>query len=86
MVKAKGVHSLQTFEDTLSPKQFKVWKYLSNVGEASPRDIVKATNVLMPTVRQALSRLVKLGKIKRTGSGRATRYIKLTTMGLRHIV
>jgi DNA-binding GntR family transcriptional regulator len=30
----------------------------------------------MATVRQALDRLVKLGKVKRIGSGRATRYQK----------
>jgi Fic family protein len=64
-------------EDTLSPKQFKVWKHISSVGEASPGEIVKATSVLMPTVRQALNRLVELGKIRRVGQGRASRYIKI---------
>jgi Fic family protein len=64
-------------EDTLSAKQYEVWKYISSVGDASPSDIAKATNILMPTVRQALQRLVKLGKIKRIGSSRATRYVKI---------
>ncbi|MEK9170466.1 MAG: Fic family protein [Patescibacteria group bacterium] len=64
-------------EDTLSPKQYEVWRRILNVGEASPSEIVKATSVGMPTVRQALDRLVKLGKIKRIGQGRATRYIKI---------
>lgn len=64
-------------EDTLSPKQYEVWKYIASVGEASPGDIVKSTNVGMPTVRQALERLVELGKVKRIGRGRGTRYVKM---------
>lgn len=64
-------------EDTLSGKQFEVWKYLSSVGEASPGEIAKATEILIPTVRQALRRLVELGKAKQMGRGRATRYVKI---------
>ncbi len=64
-------------EDILSPKQYKVWMYISNIGEASPGDIADATRVVMPTVRQALNRLLKLGKIKRIGQGPGTRYVKL---------
>ncbi len=64
-------------EDTLSPKQYEVWKYIAGVGEASPGDIVKATNVGMPTVRQALDRFLALGKVRRLGRGRGTRYVKL---------
>jgi len=67
----------EKIEDILSPKQFEVWKYISKTGEATPAEIVKATNVLMPTVRQALNRLIKLGKIRRVGQGRASRYIKI---------
>src|SRR3990167_9312436 len=52
-------------EDILSPKQYEVWKHVSNVGEAAPGEIVKATGVGMPTVRQALDRLLELGKVKR---------------------
>ncbi len=64
-------------EDTLSPKQYEVWKYIASVGEASPGDIVKATSVGMPTVKQALDRLLELGKVKRIGRGPGTRYVKL---------
>ncbi len=64
-------------EDTLSPKQYEVWKYLSGVGDASPGEIVKATGIIMSTVRQALLRLVELEKVKRTGRGPGTRYVKL---------
>ena len=64
-------------EDTLSPKQYEVWKHISSVGEASPGEIVKATGVGMPTVRQALDRLLELGKVKRIGRGPGTRYVKI---------
>ncbi len=64
-------------EDTLSPKQFEVWKYLSSVGEAAPGDIAKATGIVPVTVSQALDRLIEIGKVKRIGRGRGTRYVKL---------
>lgn len=66
----------EKIEDTFSPKQYKVWEYLSKVGEAAPGEIVKATGIALGTVRQALSRLQELGKIKRIGHGRATRYVQ----------
>lgn len=64
-------------EDTLSPKQYEVWKYLSSVGEAAPGDIAKATGIVGVTVSQALERLIELGLVKRVGRGRGTRYVKL---------
>ena len=64
-------------EDTLSPKQYEVWKHVSKVGEASVGDIVAATGIALSTVRQALERLLELEKIKRVGRGRATRYVKI---------
>ena len=64
-------------EDNLSPKQYGVWKHVSNVGEAAPGEIVKATGIALGTVRQALNSLVELGKVKRVGRGRGTRYVKL---------
>ncbi len=67
----------EKIEDTLSPKQYEVWHYISGVSEASPSDIMKATGVLMPTVRQALARLIELKKIKPIGRGRGTRYVKI---------
>ncbi len=67
----------EKIEDILSLKQYEVWKYISKIGETTPAEVVKATKIVMPTVRQALSRLVELGKIRRIGQGRATRYIKI---------
>ena len=64
-------------EDTLSPKQYEVWKYISGAGDASRGDIVKGTGIAEATINQALDRLVELGKVKRVGRGRGTRYIKL---------
>ena len=64
-------------EDNLSPKQYEVWKHVSSVGEAAPGEIVKATGIALGTVRQALNSLVELGKVKRIGRGRSTRYVKI---------
>jgi Uncharacterized conserved protein len=82
VIKEQATHALvyleeERVEDTLSPKQYEVWKYLSGVGEVGPSDVVKATGIVMPTVRQALDRLVELKKVKRKGRGRGTRYLKL---------
>ncbi len=67
----------EKIEDTLSPKQYEVWKYLMSVEQAGPSEIVEATDIALGTVRQALSRLVELGMVKRVGRGRGTRYVKL---------
>ena len=64
-------------DNDLSPKQLKVWNYLSTVGEAGPSEIVRATSIALGTVRQALERLVELGQVKRLGRGRGTRYVKI---------
>jgi len=67
----------EKIEDMLSPKQYEVWKYISEANEAGPGEIVKATGIALGTVRQALNSLVDHGKIKRVGRGRATRYVKI---------
>ncbi|MDO8490115.1 MAG: winged helix-turn-helix domain-containing protein, partial [bacterium] len=64
-------------EDTMSPKQHEVLKYLLTVTEASPSEIALKTGVIVPTVRKALERLVETGKVKRIGRGRGTRYVRL---------
>ncbi len=64
-------------EDTLSIKQHEVWKYISGVGDASRGDVVKATGIAEATINQSIDRLIELGKVKRVGRGRATRYVKL---------
>ena len=64
----------ERFEDMLSPKQLEVWKYLLVNTEASPTQISKDTGIIIPTVRQALLRLLELGKVKRIGSGPQIKY------------
>lgn len=76
-LKALSYLKEEKIEDILSPKQYEVWKQVSKVGETAPNEIVKATNIALGTVRQSLNRLVTLGKMKRIGRGRATRYVKL---------
>lgn len=44
--------------------------------EAGPSEIVKTTGIALGTVRQALERLLLIGKVKRVGRGRGIRYIK----------
>ncbi|MCX6703139.1 MAG: Fic family protein [Candidatus Zambryskibacteria bacterium] len=67
----------ENHEDNMSPKQNEVLDYLSSVKEAGPAQIVKATGIIMPTVRKSLERLVEIGKVKRIGKGRGTRYLIL---------
>lgn len=64
-------------EEHLSPKQIEVWNYLLNSNEVQPTEIANATGIALGTVRQALNRLVEMGKIKRRGRGRGTRYVKI---------
>ncbi|OGL62801.1 hypothetical protein A3C09_04835 [Candidatus Uhrbacteria bacterium RIFCSPHIGHO2_02_FULL_47_44] len=67
----------EKIEDTLSPKQYEVWKYFSSVEETTLGEIVSATGVLRGTIKQSLNRLIELGKIKRIGQGRGSRYRKI---------
>lgn len=67
----------QEHEEGLSPKQNEVLQYFETVTEAGPAEIAQATGILIPTVRKSLERLVELGKVKRIGRGRGTRYVKI---------
>ncbi|MEN9524246.1 MAG: hypothetical protein RL536_315 [Candidatus Parcubacteria bacterium] len=66
--------SREQIEKLLSPQQEVVWKYLEGVGESTPIAISKSTNVPRPTINQVLTKLLRLKKIERVGSGRGTRY------------
>jgi len=84
VVKEQGTKALayleeEKIEDILSPKQYEVWKYVSSVTETSPSEIAKSTKIALGTVRQALDRLLELGKVRRIGQGRTTRYSTLTS-------
>lgn len=64
-------------EEGLSPKQNEVARFFEVVSEASPAEIARATGIRIVTVRKSLMRLVELGKVKRIGRGRGTRYVKI---------
>jgi Fic family protein len=76
-IKAIALLNAEHLEDILSKNQLEVWEYISSVPDASAGDIVKNTTVARPTINQALEKLLRLNKIKRTGQGRAVRYKKI---------
>lgn len=65
-------------EQMLSEKQITILRLFDSNKILSPKDISALTkdSVPLPTIKQALARLVKLNLIKRIGLGRATRYQK----------
>ncbi|MBI5400916.1 MAG: Fic family protein [Candidatus Yonathbacteria bacterium] len=67
----------QEHEEGLSPKQSEVLQFFTSVSEASPAEIASATGMVTVTVRKSLKRLVELGKVKRIGRGRGTRYVRI---------
>ncbi len=65
-------------EQTLSERQIEILRIFGDEKTLTPREIYKLLeeNVPLPTIKQALARIVKLKLIKRIGLGRATRYRK----------
>ncbi len=65
-------------EQMLSEKQIAILRLFDEDKTLSPKDItlVLKEPIPLPTIKQSLQRLVKLGLIKRIGLGRATRYRK----------
>lgn len=65
-------------EQSLSEKQITVLRLFDDGRTLSPKDISAILqSAPLPTIKQALARLVKLHLLKRIGLGRATRYQKL---------
>lgn len=64
----------KNIESILSEKQLLVWNYLQENKGAGVGEISKATKVPIPTVKQAINKLLKLKKIEMSGMGRAVRY------------
>lgn len=77
VTKAVALVGKEMHEDMMSPKQQAVLTYLSPGNEIAPNRIAQATGILLPTVRKALQRLLEIGKVKRIGRGRGTRYRKV---------
>ncbi len=69
--------SAENVEKLFSPIQLKVWEYIQEVNEATPREMSEKTGVPRPTINQVLDKLLKLKRIERLGLGRATRYKKI---------
>jgi len=63
------------FEAFLSPAQLKVWEVLKGGQEMSRSEIKKQINIPLPTIRQALAKLLEMNKIELKGQGRASRYV-----------
>ncbi len=65
-------------EQMLSEKQIAVLRLFDEDKTLSPKDISSTLeeSIPLPTIKQSLQRLIKLGLIKRIGLGRATRYRK----------
>ncbi|OGZ65637.1 MAG: hypothetical protein A2998_01070 [Candidatus Staskawiczbacteria bacterium RIFCSPLOWO2_01_FULL_37_25b] len=64
-------------EQALSEKQISVLRLFNDNKTLSPKDVsLLLKEIPLPTIKQALGRLVKLGLINRIGLGRATRYRK----------
>ena len=62
-------------EQSLSERQIAVLRLFDEGATLSPREISSALKDMpLPTIKQALSRLVKIELLKRIGLGRATRY------------
>ena len=66
--------SSEQTEKILSEKQLSIWKHIQKVREITPRELIKKTGIVRPTLNQALDKLIKLKKIQRIGMGRSTRY------------
>lgn len=74
---AISIVSREDIEVLLSPKQLSVWRYLQEVEQASPNQIVKDVKIVRPTVNQVLNKLLRLKKIERVGEGSSIRYRKM---------
>ena len=71
---AKQMCELVDWTNAALVGQRRVWDYLLTVDEAAPREVSAAATVPLPTVAQALAKLLGLGQAQRLGQGRATRY------------
>lgn len=64
----------ERIETLLSQKQLSVWYFVLKHKEATPKEIREALKMPVPTVLQALNKLLDMKKIERLGEGRSVRY------------
>ncbi|NQU52840.1 MAG: Fic family protein, partial [Bacteroidetes bacterium] len=67
----------ENLDKLLSPTQLKVWVYMQERNEVSPKELSEVLFIPRPTINQVTNRLIYLKKIERIGAGRATRYRKV---------
>ena len=77
--KAKSLLEDDQPEKILSPKQLEIWNLFKNSKTLSTKEIDEILGNVIPlvTIKQVLSRLVKLKLIERIGLGSSTRYRKI---------
>lgn len=76
--KARGLIENDEPEQMLSERQLAVLRLFDDGKILSPKEIFNALETMpLPTIKQAIARLVSLQLIKRIGLGRATRYQKV---------
>lgn len=71
---AVGLSQKERIETLLSQKQLSVWYFVLKHKEATPKEIREALKMPVPTVLQALNKLLDMKKIERLGEGRSVRY------------
>ncbi len=71
---ALALLSGENLEQLLSPTQLKVWVYMQQRSDVSPKELSESLSIPRPTINQVVNRLMALQKIERFGLGRATRY------------
>jgi len=64
----------ERIETLLSQKQLLVWLFIFENKEVTPKKIREALKMPVPTVLQALNKLLDMKKIERLGEGRGVRY------------
>ena len=71
---AVGLSQKERIEASLSGKQLAVWQFIMEHKEVTPKEIRSALEMPVPTILQALNKLLGMKKIRRLGEGRSTRY------------
>lgn len=64
----------ERIEVLLSKKQLAVWSFILENKETTPKEIREALDMPVPTVLQAVNKLLDMRKIERLGEGRSVRY------------
>lgn len=83
---ALALLSGENVEKLLSPTQLKVWEYMQQRDEVSPKELSETLSIPRSTVNQVLNKLMRLQEIERLGLGRATRYKRIDAVVTTHLL